>query len=74
MKARLTARGFKDMQAYTENIKTYSGTATRWAQRAVNAYAAQMNHTLLIMYISAAFLKGMTLQEIASETGYNLRS
>eukprot|EP00975_Prorocentrum_lima_P044712 9365536-Prorocentrum_lima.AAC.1 len=26
VKARLTARGFKDMQAHTGNIKTYSGT------------------------------------------------
>eukprot|EP00975_Prorocentrum_lima_P027648 5812065-Prorocentrum_lima.AAC.1 len=32
-------------RAYTENIKTYSGTATEWAQRAINAYAAQMTHT-----------------------------
>eukprot|EP00975_Prorocentrum_lima_P044537 9333225-Prorocentrum_lima.AAC.1 len=62
------------MQAYTENIKTYSGTATKWAQRAVNACAAQMNHTLLSMDISAAFLKGMTFREIASEAGDNLRS
>eukprot|EP00975_Prorocentrum_lima_P065278 12902538-Prorocentrum_lima.AAC.1 len=36
VKARPAARGFKDMQAYTENIKTYSRTATKWAQRVVN--------------------------------------
>eukprot|EP00975_Prorocentrum_lima_P043677 9163458-Prorocentrum_lima.AAC.1 len=62
------------MQAYTENIKTYSGAAAKWAQHAVNAYAAQKNYTLFSMDISAAFLKGMTFQEIASETGENLRS
>ena len=64
VKARLTARGFKDMQAFTENVKTYSGTATKWAQRAVNAHAAQMGYTLFSMDISAAFLKGMTFKEI----------
>eukprot|EP00975_Prorocentrum_lima_P055742 11684371-Prorocentrum_lima.AAC.1 len=37
MKARQTARGFKDMQAYTENIKTYSGPAT-------NGHSAQSTH------------------------------
>eukprot|EP00975_Prorocentrum_lima_P051040 10692827-Prorocentrum_lima.AAC.1 len=62
------------MQAYTENIKTYSGTATKWAQRAVNAYAAQNNYSLFSMDISAALLKGITFKEIASETGDNLRS
>eukprot|EP00975_Prorocentrum_lima_P000251 52378-Prorocentrum_lima.AAC.1 len=61
------------MRAYTVNIKTYSGTATKWSQRAVNAYAVQMNNMLFSIDISA-FLKGMTFQEIASETGDNLRS
>ena len=57
VKARLTARGFKDMQAYAEQIKTYSGTATKWAQRAVNARAAQEQHTLFSFDISAAFFE-----------------
>eukprot|EP00975_Prorocentrum_lima_P040958 8602373-Prorocentrum_lima.AAC.1 len=43
-KARLTAGGFKDVQAYTKNLKTYSGTARKWQQRAVNAFAAQNNY------------------------------
>eukprot|EP00975_Prorocentrum_lima_P063320 12890806-Prorocentrum_lima.AAC.1 len=62
------------MHAYTENIKTYSGTATKRAQRAVNAYAAQNNYTLLRVDISAAFLKGMTFKEISRGTGDTLRS
>eukprot|EP00975_Prorocentrum_lima_P064527 12898101-Prorocentrum_lima.AAC.1 len=62
------------MQAYTENIKTCSGTATKWARRAVNAYAAQDNYTLFSMGILAAFLKGMTFKEIAKETRDTLRS
>eukprot|EP00975_Prorocentrum_lima_P045193 9466014-Prorocentrum_lima.AAC.1 len=62
------------MQAYTENIKTFSGTATKWAQRVVNAYAAQTGYTLFSVDISAAFLKDMTFKEIAKETGDTLRS
>eukprot|EP00975_Prorocentrum_lima_P036810 7745769-Prorocentrum_lima.AAC.1 len=60
------------MQAYADNIKTFSGTATKWAQRAVNAYAAQTSYTL--MDISAAFLKSMTFKEVAKETGDTVQS
>ena len=60
IKARLTARGFKDMQAFSDQVKTYSGTATKWAQRAVNGHAAQSGFTLFSMDISAALLKGLT--------------
>ena len=69
VKARLTARGFKDMQAFAEHIKTYSEAATKWAQRAINGHAAQMGHTLFSIGISAAFLKGMAFKEIAQLTG-----
>eukprot|EP00975_Prorocentrum_lima_P010591 2248708-Prorocentrum_lima.AAC.1 len=61
------------MQAYAENIKTFS-TATKWAQRAVNACAAQTSYTLFSMDIYAAFLKGMTFKEIAKEIGDTLHS
>ena len=69
IKARLTARGFKGTQAFEDNLKTYSGTASKWSQRAVDAHASQMQYTLLSMDISAAFLKGMAYQEIARVTG-----
>ena len=62
------------MQAFSENVATFSGTASKWAQRAANAYAAQTGHELFSMDISAAFLKGMTFAEIAKLTGYPLRS
>ena len=65
IKARLTARGFKGMQAYSEKVTTYSGTASKWAQRLVNQHAAQFKHELFSMDISAAFLKGMIYQKIA---------
>eukprot|EP00975_Prorocentrum_lima_P047998 10036168-Prorocentrum_lima.AAC.1 len=43
--SKIDSSGLQGLQAYTENIKTYSGTAAKWAQHAVNAHAAQMNHT-----------------------------
>ena len=73
VKARLTARGFKDMQTFAEHNKTYSGTATKWAQRAINGHAGQMGYTLFSMGITADFLKGMTSEEIARLTGEPLR-
>ena len=33
IKGRPTAKGFKDTQAVQDGIRTYSGTATKWAQR-----------------------------------------
>ena len=74
IKARLTARGFKDVQAFAENVTTYSGTASTWAQRLVNQHAAQFQHELFSMDISAAFLKGMAYQKISEMTGEPLRS
>ena len=74
VKARLTARGFKDMQATQECIATFAGTATKPAQRMVCAFAAQHEYTLPSMDISAAFPKGMTFTEIAAATGQPLRS
>ena len=74
VKARLTARGFKDLQAYQNEIATFSGTSTKAAQRMVNAHAAQNKYVLYSMDISASFLKGMTFTEIAKLTGDPLRS
>merc|ERR1712185_387919 len=38
IKARLTVRGFKDLQAH--DLKTFAATASRWGQRAVAAMVA----------------------------------
>jgi len=73
IKARLTARGFKDLQAYENDISTYSGTSSKTAQRIVNGHAAQNGYTIWSMDISAAFLKGMTFKEIARLTGEPIR-
>ena len=67
IKARLTARGFKDYQAYEENIATFAGTASKMAQRLVCAFAAQQQYVLFSMDISAAFFKGMTYSKISQD-------
>ena len=41
IKARLTARVFKELQAFRDDVTTYSGTASEWAQRMVKQHAAQ---------------------------------
>jgi len=55
VKARLTARGFKDLQAYQENISTFSGTATKAGQRAVCGFTAQHKYVLFSMDIQLHF-------------------
>ena len=73
-KARHTTRGFKNLQAFKEDVTTYSGTASKWAQRLINQHAAQFEHEIFSMDISAAFLKGMTYDRISQLTGEPLRS
>ena len=73
IKTRLTARGFKDMQAFQANMKTYRGTASNRSQRAINAHAAQTGYELFSMDIRAAFLNGMAYNSIAEFTGEPLR-
>eukprot|EP00975_Prorocentrum_lima_P064197 12896134-Prorocentrum_lima.AAC.1 len=62
------------MQAYTEDVKAYSSIAAKWAQRVVNAFAAQNNCVLFSMGISVALLKKITFEDIAKEIGISLRS
>ena len=67
VKARLTARGYKDAQAY--DVNTYAGTASRWGQRLVNMICAQKKWTLFSADISQAFLRGLTFEEIKELDG-----
>lgn len=67
VKARLTARGYKDAQAY--DVNTFAGTASRWGQRLVNMICAQNNWTLFSADISQAFLRGLTFDEIKELEG-----
>ena len=67
IKARLTARGFRDAQA--QEVSTYAGTATRWSQRLVNMMCAQKRWTLFSADISQAFLRGLTFEQIEQMEG-----
>ena len=67
VKARLTARGYKEAQAY--DVNTYAGTASRWGQRLVNMICAQKKWTLFSADISQAFLRGLTFEEIKELDG-----
>ena len=71
IKARLTVRGFKDVQQ--EGMSTYAGTASRWAQKFLLSIAAQHSWRLKSADVGAAFLKGITFQELHELTGEPLR-
>ena len=53
--------GFKDKQA--DWLETHASTASRWGQRIVCQVVAQMQWHLFSFDVSAAFLKGVTLEE-----------
>ena len=64
----------KTSKPSSEEHQTYSGTASKWGQREINIMAANTGYKLFSMDISAAFLKGVTFEEIAALTGEPLRS
>ena len=63
IRSRLTVRGFKDR--HKDEVKTFTGTSTRWGQRMVNILAAQHMWKLCRADISSAFLQGMTFEEVS---------
>ena len=73
IKARLTARGFKDLQIDEDKVATYSGTANRVSQRVINSQAAQTKTVFFSFDIGTAFLCGVAFQEMAKRTGTPLR-
>ena len=61
IKARLCIRGFQDLQQ--NNLKTYSGTASKQGQRFINFLAA--NRKVFVLFscdVGAAFLKRADFQ------------
>lgn len=67
VKSRMTVRGFEDMAA--NDLETYAGTATRWAQRIIVSAAAQRSWRLFCFDVTVAFLQGLTFKEIAAAEG-----
>ena len=67
IKARLTVRGYKDLQG--SEVKTIASTASRWGQRVVCMAAVQNNLVLYSADVSQAFLQGMSFDEVAKLKG-----
>ena len=67
MKCRLAVHGFKDTAA--SSLERFSGTSTRWGQRAVVATAVQNQWPMASLDVSEAFLKGFTFEEIQERRG-----
>ena len=55
VKARLTVRGFKDLQQ--DGLNTFAGTASPWAQKLILSIAVQREWRLVSADVGAAFLK-----------------
>eukprot|EP00972_Heterocapsa_arctica_P056315 8308102-Heterocapsa_arctica.AAC.1 len=72
IKARLTVRGFQDLQGFS--LETYAGTASRWGQRMIVSIAAVHGRQLFSADVGSAFLKGLTFDEVATMTGQPVRA
>ena len=70
IKARLTIRGFEDLQS---NLDTFSGTASRWGQRIVCSLAVQRQWTLFTSDVATAFLQGLTFEELSTMSDAPIR-
>ncbi len=62
VKARLTVRGFQDMQ---QDLSTFSSTASRWTQRIILSVCVQRLWPCLVADVSTAFLQGLSFEEIS---------
>ena len=71
IRARLTVRGFKDVDA--SHLENYAGTSQRYSQRDLASVAVQNQRDICTTDISKAFLHGVTYKELAEATGEPLR-
>ena len=67
IRARLTARGFKDSDK--GDIDRYAGTSSRSAQKVLVSEAVRNGWPICTADISKAFLQGVTYEELAKLTG-----
>ena len=67
IRMRMTLRGSKDWDALM--LETYSGTAKRLSQKLVASEAATRGWAMAAIDIRKAFLKGVSYDELAKETG-----
>jgi hypothetical protein len=71
IKARLTVRGFLDKDG--DWLETFASTASRWGQKLIVAVAVQNRWKMLTADVGAAFLRGLTFEELAKLTGAPVR-
>ena len=71
IKARLTVRGFLDKDG--DWLETFASTASRWGQKLIVAIAVQNNWRILTADVGAAFLRGLTFEELSKITGAPVR-
>ena len=71
IKARLTIRGFEDLQ---HDLSTFSSTASRWGQRIICSVAVQRSWPVFTADVATAFLQGLTFTELAKLSGTETRS
>jgi len=71
IKARLTARGYKDKQS--SELSTFSPTASRWSQRLLVIVCVQEGWVLVSADVSQAFLRGVSFDELAESEPQLLR-
>eukprot|EP00971_Amphidinium_carterae_P331793 6465576-Amphidinium_carterae.1 len=71
IKCRLCVRGFQDIHA--QDLETYSGTSSRWGQRLICAIAAQHKWLMRSYDVSAAFLRGLSFDEVSELDGTPVR-
>ena len=71
IRARLTVRGFKDLEART--IDNYAGTSQRYSQRWLVSEAVCQGWDICTTDISKAFLQGVTYEELSEATGEPIR-
>ena len=67
IRMRMTLRGFKDWDALM--LETYSGTAKRLSQKLVASEAATRGWAMAAIDVRKAFLKGISYDDLAKETG-----
>ena len=71
IRARLTARGFKDSER--GDIDRYAGTSTRYVQKLIASEAVRNHWPICTTDISQAFLPGVTYEQLAAMAGEPMR-
>eukprot|EP00972_Heterocapsa_arctica_P065141 9616311-Heterocapsa_arctica.AAC.1 len=71
VQARLTVRGFTDLQM--NRLEAFAGTSSRWGQRLICSVAATNGWKLWSADVSSAFLRGKTFRALAARSGKPIR-